>query len=138
MKFFLVTAVMIFALSSCQDKNMQLISKKWDCVKIDNLDPIDKRSFSSPSDSIAASRIETALKELNWTFNTDHTYQCSIGDKTVTRGTYELADNARTLICTTLSKNTVNRYTISTLTDDEMVLNNQVTNVNLILHFKAH
>ena len=137
MKFFFI-AVMIFAFSSCQDKTGRLLNKKWDCVKIENLDPIDKKTFSSPADSAAAVNIESALKELNWTFNKDHSYQCSVGDKTVTRGTYELSEDEKTLVCTSDSKNTVNRYTINSLSEDELVLSNRISNVNLIMHFKVH
>lgn len=137
MKLLLATTILIFSLTSCQDKTMQQLCKKWDCVKIDNLDPISSKTFTSAADSVAAAKIETALKELNWTFNKDHSYRCSVGDKTVTQGTYQLI-NTKTLECTSGSGNSVNTYTITDLTDDELVLSNRVNNVELVLHFKVH
>ncbi len=138
MKFFLAIAAIIFTLSSCQNKTLQLLNKKWDCVNIENLDPVDTKKFASPEDSTAAANIESALKELNWTFNKDLGYQCSIGDKTVTQGTYQLTEDEKTLVCTPNSKNIVNRYTIIDITDDELVLSNQVNTTSIILHFRPH
>ena len=138
MKFFLAIVAMIFALSSCQNKTFQLLNKKWDCTKIENLDPVNSKKFTSPEDSAAAVKVEDALRELNWTFNKNLSYQCSIGDKTVTQGTYQLTEDEKTLICTPDSKNTVNRYTITSLTEDELVLSNQVDNIRLIIYFKTY
>ena len=117
---------------------MQRLNKKWDCVKIDNLDPVDNKTFTSPADSVVAAKIESALKDLNWTFSKDHSYRCSVGDKTVTQGTYQLSEDEKNMVCTSDSKNTVNRYSITSLTDDELVLSNRVNNVNLVMHFRLH
>lgn len=138
MKFFLAIATIIFALSSCQNKTLHLLIKKWDCVKIENLDPVNTKKFASPEDSTAAAKIETALNELNWTFNKDLSYQCRIGDKTVTQGTYQITEDEKTLVCTPNSRNIVNRYSIIDITDDELVLSNQVNTTSIILHFKPH
>ena len=138
MNFFLASAALIFVLSSCQDKTLQWLNKKWDCVKIDNLDPLDKKTFTSAADSAAADKIESALKDLNWSFNKDGSYLCSVGDKTVTQGTYQLSEDEKILVCTPLSKNTVNRYTIIGLSEDELILSNNSNNVNLVMHFKSH
>ena len=138
MKFFFAIAAIIFALSSCQNKTLQLLNKKWDCTKIENLDPVNSKKFASPEDSAAAANVETALRELNWTFNRNLSYQCSIGDKIVTQGTYQITEDEKTLVCTPNSKNVVNRYTIIDITDDELVLSNQVNNIDLIMHFKTH
>ena len=138
MKFFLAIAAIIFVLSSCQNKTLQLLNTKWDCTKIENLDPVNSKKFASPEDSAAAANVEIALRELNWTFNKNLSYQCSIGDKIVTQGNYQLTEDEKTLICTPDSKNTVNRYTITSLTEDELILSNQVDNIRLIIHFKTH
>ncbi len=138
MKLFLASAALIFVLSSCQNKTLQLLNKKWDCVKIDNLDPLDKKTFTSAADSAAADKIESALKDLNWSFNKDGSYLCSVGDKTVTKGTYLLSEDEKILVCTPVSKNTVNRYTITGLTEDELILSNNSNNVELVMHFKSH
>ena len=127
---------MLFGLSSCQNKTLQLLNKKWDCVKIDNLEPLDKKGFTSAADSIAANKIATALESLNWTFNKDHSYYCGVSDKITSRGNYELGEDEKTLVCTTQLQKTVNRYTITTLTDDELVLTSLGSNMNLVLHFK--
>ena len=138
MKFFLAIATIIFALSSCQNKTLHLLTKKWDCVKIENLDPVNAYKFASSDDSTTEVNIEVALKELNWTFNKDLSYQCRIGDKTVTQGTYQIMEDEKTLVCIPHSKNIVNRYSIIDITDDELVLSNQVNTTSIILHFKPH
>ena len=138
MKSFLAILAMLLVLSSCQNKTLQLLNKKWDCVKIDNLDLIDKKAITSAADSIAANKIATALAGLNWTFNKDHSYYCGVSDKITSRGNYEVNEDEKTLVCTTQSQNTVNRYTITTLTDDDLVLTSLGSNVNLVLHFKPN
>lgn len=137
LSFFFIIAVAALLLVSCQDKNKKMLCKKWDCVKVENLDPPGK-TFKSPEDSVAAINMNAALKELNWNFNNDNKYQCSVGSKIMTSGTYELTDEGKTLICISSSKNTTNRYTVTVLTEDEMVLSNNINNVSLIMHFKPH
>ena len=136
MRIVFIMLVSLLVLNSCQDKAVQWLNKKWDCVKIDNLDPIDKKTFTSAKDSLNAAKIESALTELNWTFNNDNSYRCSVGDKTVTQGTYHLAGK-NTLICKSFSGN-INTYNIEILSEDELVLSSQENNVHLVMHFKPH
>lgn len=138
MRSFCLTTLLLITLYSCQNKTRQLLEKKWDCIKIENLDPVKNIPFDTPEDSATASKLENSLTELNWTFNSDHSYQCHVGDKITTRGTYMLSENEKNLVCTPDSKNTVNQYTINSLTEDELVLSSRVNNSNIILHFKPH
>jgi len=122
---------------SCQSKTKQLLVKKWDCVKIENLAPVDANLFSK-EDSAAAEKIKTALQLLTWTFNTDNTYQCSVGGRITVQGTYGIAEDNKNLTCISSTKNTTNSYFITLLTENEMVLTGTGTAVPLILHFRPH
>ena len=109
--------------------------KKWDCVQVENLAPIDKH-FISKEDSAKADKIEAALKTLNWTFNNDNTYFCStLGNTMTVRGTYEIAEDESTITLTSLSGNTINAYTITSISETEMTLTSTATTVPLVLHF---
>lgn len=138
MKFFCLTTLIILTLNSCHNKTLQLLNKKWDCVKIENLDPVKNKPFDTPQDSAIAVKLETSLTELNWIFNNNHSYECGIGDKTTIRGTYTLSENEKTLVCTPDSKNTINQYNITRLTEDELILSSRVNNTNIVLHFRSH
>jgi NhaP-type Na+/H+ and K+/H+ antiporter len=122
-------------LSSCQNKTKQLLAKKWDCVKIDNLSPID-RKFITSQDSVNADKMEAALKELTWTFNSNSTYLCQVGEKITVQGIYEIAKDEKTLTCTSSSQNTSNTYIITALTDNEMILTSTGITVPLVMHFR--
>ena len=125
-------------LVSCQSKTKKYLVKKWDCVQVDNLAPLDK-NFISKEDSVVAEKMEAALKTLSWTFNNDNTYYCTALSNVVTvQGTYEITDNDKTLTLTSLTKNTVNVYTITSISDIEMTLTSTATTVPLILHFSPH
>lgn len=127
----------IFLLSACKSKQMQLLCKKWDCVKAENA-KIDKKSIRSSEDSLAAATIETALKSLSWNFNGNNEYQCSVGDKTTVTGTFHLEDNGKLLVCTPASKNNINTYQIKTLTENELVLSSRVNSAELTMQFRPH
>lgn len=134
MKFFIHSVLLILLFTSCQSKTQKLIAKKWDCVKVDNLDPVDTK-FQTTADSTVAATMEAALKSLSWTFNNDGTYTTSAADRAVTQGTYEVDDKAKTLVCTTSTQNNSNNYLITILTENEMVLSSGVNGKNIVMHF---
>lgn len=125
----------VLLLHSCKSKTQQLLSKKWDCIKVDNLD-IGTDRFQSPQDSINAVQVIAALESLNWTFKDNHEYECAIAGKVMVKGNYGLTDDEKTLVCTPDTKNTINRYSIHTLTENDLVLS--TGNPPLVLHFKPH
>jgi Lipocalin-like domain (DUF4923) len=138
LKIFFYCLLPIFLLvSSCQNKTQKLIAKKWDCIQVENLAQIDK-NISNPKDSIIAVQTEAALKALSWTFSSNQTYQCSIGERTTTQGTYEITPDEKTITLTSVTKNSVNSYLITSLSEFELTLMSTGTNVPLILHFRPH
>ena len=138
MKNYFLLLLLSFALISCQNKTKNYLVKKWDCVQVDNLAPIDK-NFISKEDSVKAFQAEAALKTLSWTFNNDNTYYCStLGNTLTVHGTYEITDGDKTLTLTPDSKNSINTYSITSLSEIEMTLTSNDTRVPLILHFRPH
>jgi hypothetical protein len=135
--YLLIAFFAVTFLLSCQSKTKKLLVKKWDCVQIENLAPIDK-NFATAQDSAAAIKIETALKALTWSFNSNYTYDCSVGNSITVQGTYEITPDDKTLILTPISKNNINRYTITSVSDYELTLSSTGTVVPLILHFRPH
>jgi hypothetical protein len=135
--FFYCLLPIALLVSSCQNKTQKLIAKKWDCIQVENLSPIDK-SFNNPKDSAIAVQTEAALKALSWTFSSNNTYQCSIGERTTTQGTYEITPDEKTITLTSSTKNSVNSYLITSLSEFELTLTSTGTNVPLILHFRPH
>ena len=131
----LFTATLLFY--GCQNKTKSFITKKWDCVQVENLAPMSNNAIT-PQDSAIAMQTEAALKALNWTFSTNNTYQCSIGDRVTTQGTYEISADEKTLTLTPSSKNIINVYGITIVTENELALTSTGTNVPLILHFRPH
>ena len=127
----------IFLFHSCQNKTEQLLTRKWDCMKVENLDLANER-FQSAQDSINTVQLIATLETLNWTFKDDHEYECAIGGQVTVKGTYGLTDDGKTLICTPDTKNTINRYTIITLTENDLVLSTSTGSPPLVLHFKPH
>jgi hypothetical protein len=136
--YFLLTAIAITGLISCQDKTKNYLVKQWDCVQVENLVPLDKH-FISKEDSIVAVKMEAALTTLSWTFNKDNTYYCTaFGDRKTVQGTYEISEDDKTLILTPFSKNNINAYTITSISDIELTLTSRATTVPLVLHFSPH
>lgn len=125
----------IFCCFSCRNKTEQLLTKKWDCVKVDNLD-LSTGEHQSKEDSLNTARVAAALETLNWTFKEDHQYECAVGSKVMVRGSYGLMEDGKTLICTPSSQNNINYYNITMLTENDLVLSS--ANPPLVLHFKAH
>jgi hypothetical protein len=136
--YFLCIVTLVVCLVSCGNKAKKHLARKWDCVQVDNLTPLDKH-FITPEDSVVAVKMEQALKALSWTFGNDNTYQCStIGNRVTVQGTYEISGDEKTVTLTPLSKNSVNVYTITSLSDIEMTLTSTATTVPLVLHFSPH
>jgi hypothetical protein len=129
---FFILFVNIIFFSSCQSKNEKLIVKKWDCIKIENLDPIDTK-YQTPEDSIKNARVEAALKSLSWTFTKDGSYSTSIAGITNVQGTYNLNNNL--LTCTTA--NNENNYEIKVLTENELTLSGATNSKPVFMHFVA-
>lgn len=123
-------------LMSCGSNTKKLLVKTWDCVKVENLAPVDKH-FLSTADSLLAVKMETALQHLSWTFNNDNSYQCSSAGITTARGIYSLDDEGKQLVCTS-EKNNINRYGISRLTETELVLQGYTSSVPVIMYFRPH
>ena len=138
MKNYLLLLLLSLVLVSCQNKTKKYLVKKWDCVQVENLAPLDK-SFINKEDSAVAVKMEAALKTLSWTFNSDNTYFCStMGNKVTVQGTYEIAEDEKSITLTSISKNTINSYTITSLSDVEMTLTSMATSVPLVLHFSPN
>lgn len=115
-----------------------MLVKKWDCVQVENLSPLDK-SFISKEDSVRAEKMDAALKTLSWTFNDNNTYFCTtLGNRVTVQGTYEIAGDEKTITLTSDSKNTINSYSITSLSDIEMTLTSTATTVPLVMHFSPH
>ena len=132
---FITLLFLTIAFSGCQDKIKSHLAKKWDCVQIDNVTPVDKH-FITKQDSVAAAQLENALKSLRWTFTKNNTYQCSIGERITTEGTYEISADEKTITLTSGSKNTVNTYIITSISDVEMTLTSAAVASPVVMHFR--
>jgi hypothetical protein len=129
-----------FLLSSCQNKTKQLLVKKWDCVQVENIAPPNK-GFNKKEDSVATSQmqeLQAALTALSWVFNKNNTYQCSINERVTVLGNYEITADEKILICTPDSKNNVNSYTITKISESDLVLTSAGGATPLILHFRPN
>jgi hypothetical protein len=136
--YFLLAVTALMGLISCQDKTKNYLVKQWDCVRVENLEPLDKH-FISKEDSVVAMKMEAALTSLSWTFNNDNTYYCTaFGDRKTVQGTYEITEDEKTLFLTPFSKNNINAYTITSISDIELTLTSRATAVPLVLHFSPH
>ncbi|MEP7236685.1 MAG: hypothetical protein ABI685_02430 [Ferruginibacter sp.] len=124
-------------LISCKNKTVQLLNKKWDCVQVDNIVPPNTKMLSS-KDSANAEQLKFLLQSIKWTFKDRMKYECAINGRITVQGKYELIEDDKIMICTSESKNSVNRYIIKSLTEEELVLAGNAENANLILHFKPN
>ena len=120
---------------SCQNKTKQLLQKKWDCVKVENLAPVNKNLISR-EDSLITAKLEEALQNLSWQFNEDNSYRCSTAGITTVQGNYTLSDDGKELTCTTT--NNINYYSIAILTEQELVLKGHTASVPVIMYFRPH
>lgn len=123
--------------SSCRNKTVILLTKKWDCVQVENIVPPNTKMLTA-KDSINAEQVKMLLLTLNWTFKDRMKYECALNDQVTVQGKYELQGNDKILVCTPESKNSINRYIIKSLTADELVLTGNAENQNVVLHFKPH
>jgi hypothetical protein len=132
---FLFFVLAIF--SACRNKTVVLLSKRWDCMQVDNIVPPNSKMLSA-KDSANAEQLKALLQSLNWTFKNNMRYECAINDRVTVQGKYELLENDKIIICTPESKISSNRYIIKSLTADELVLTGNAENTNVVLHFKPH
>jgi hypothetical protein len=133
--FFLFFGLM--ALSACRNKTVLLLTKRWDCMEVDNIVPPNSKMLSA-KDSANSEQLKTLLQSINWTFKNNMRYECAINDRITVKGKYELLENDKIIICTPESKISSNRYIIKSLTADELVLSGNAENTNVILHFRPH
>jgi len=106
-------------------------------VRVENLLPADQR-FQNAQDSTNAIELQNLAGSLSWTFNNDLKYECAVSGNVVVRGTYELMDGEKILVCTPSTKNNINRYIINTLTENDLVLKSTANAAPLVLHFKPN
>lgn len=123
--------------NSCRNKTVVLLTKKWDCVQVDNIVPPDTK-FLSAKDSADAEQLKSMMQSISWTFKNRMKYECSISGRVMVQGKYELLEHDKIMVCTSESKNSVNRYVIRSLNENELILNGSAGNANLILHFKPN
>ncbi len=135
--YFLLLATALLFFISCQNNTQNLLAKKWDCVQIENLAHLDK-NFISKEDSATSIQVAEALKSLSWSFNKNNTYQCSIGQRVTVQGTYEITNGEKNLICTPITKNNINNYLITTISENEMILTTTGIKTPLVLHFRPN
>lgn len=137
MKIFFGILLLAFFAASCQDKTVNLLSKRWDYERIENVDTA-RHKFISVEDSVADANMRTAMQLLSWTFKKDMTYQCAVGNRVATQGTYALSDNHTTLTMMPASKSITNTYTIKVLTEYELVLSGLANDAIVTMHFRPH
>jgi hypothetical protein len=129
--------ILIFSLAACRNKTVILLTKKWDCVQVDNLVPPDAKNLTA-KDSANAEQLKELLLTLNWTFKDRMKYECALNERITLQGKYELQGNDKILVCIPESGNSINRYIIKSITTDELVLAGNAENTNVVLHFKPH
>jgi hypothetical protein len=137
LKLISLFVVAIILLSTCRNKTVMLLTKKWDCVQVENILPSDNK-FQSPQDSANAVQLQSILQSISWAFKNNMKYECSVNNRITVQGKYELLENDKILILTPESKISSNRYIIKSLTADELVLAGNAENTNVVLHFKPH
>ena len=133
---FLLFFVLMF-LGACRNKTVVLLTKRWDCMQVDNIVPPNTKNLTA-IDSINAEQVKALLLTLNWTFKNNMRYECATGDRITVQGKYELMADDKIMVCTPESKISSNRYIIKSLTADELILAGNAENTNVVLHFKPH
>lgn len=121
---------------SCRNKTKQLLTKKWDCARVENLAPLSNKVISS-GDSVMAIRMTNALKNLQWNFKNNMEYECSTGGMVTAKGIYSFTSDNKSIICTSTRDN-IAIYDILELTENELVLKNLMENMNIVLHFTVN
>ena len=103
---FFVVVVTCCLFSSCRNKTVQLLTKKWECVQVENIIPPNTK-FQSPQDSANSIQLQTLLQSLSWTFKNKMRYECTIGSRVTVKGKYELMENDKIMVCTPETKNNI-------------------------------
>ena len=134
---FLIIVFSCLGFASCRNKTVVLLTKKWDCVQVDNIVPPDAR-FQSKQDSLNSEQLKTLLQSISWTFKKNMRYECAVGSRVTVKGKYQLLEDDKILILTSETKNNINRYLITNLTENEMVLSGSAENTKLVMHFKPN
>lgn len=134
---FFLFFIALFFFSSCRNRTVKLLTKKWDCVQVDNIVPPNTK-FQSPEDSANAVQLQSVVPSINWTFKSRMRYECAVNNRVTVEGKYQLLENDKILVCTPESQNGINRYIIKSLTEDELVLSNGAESTSVVLHFKPH
>ena len=62
---FLFFVLAIF--SACRNETVVLLSKRWDCMQVDNIVPPNSKMLSA-KDSANSEQLKALLQSLNWTF----------------------------------------------------------------------
>jgi hypothetical protein len=134
---FFVVVLLCNLFSSCRNKTVQLLTKKWDCFQVDNIVPPGTK-FQSPQDSADAVQLQSVVQSINWTFKSNMSYECAIGSRLTVQGKYELLEDNKILVCTPESNTGINSYIIKSLTENELILSGNAENASVVLHFKPH
>jgi hypothetical protein len=136
MHLFFIFFVLMF-LSACRNKTVVLLTKKWDCVQVENIVAPNAKMLSA-KDSANAEDLKALMQSINWTFKNNMRYQCAINERVTVEGKYELMEDDKIMICTPESKNGSNRYIIKSLTAEELVLAGNAENTTVVMHFKPN
>lgn len=137
LNFVLLFFFTVILLSSCRNKTVLLLTKKWDCVQVENIVPPGTR-FLSASDSTNAEQLKALLQSISWTFKKNMRYECAVNSRITVEGKYALLEKDKILECTPDSKNNTNRYNIKSITENELILSGRAENADIIMHFKPH
>lgn len=135
--FLIPTLFLLLCFSACRNKTVLLLTKKWDCVQVENIIPPGTKMLSA-KDSAEAEQLKILLVSLNWTFKKNMRYECAINDRITTQGRYELIEEDKIMLCIPDSKNGINRYIIRSVSENDLVLSGNADNTNIIMHFKPH
>jgi hypothetical protein len=122
---------------SCRNETVHLLTKKWECVQVENMIP-PGNPFTSPEDSVNAIQLQSLVSTLNWTFKINMRFECAVGDRITLKGKYELHESDKVMVCISESKNSINRYHISALSENELVLKSLSGYNGLVMHFKPY
>lgn len=133
--FIILALILLIFFGACRNKTVQLLTKKWDCVQVENMVPPGTIP-RSPEDSANSVQLQSVLQAITWTFKNRMRYECAVNNMLTVQGKYQLRENDKIMVCTS-SNNNINRYIIKSLTQDELILSGSAANESIVLHFKA-
>ena len=81
------------------------------------------RNASKPEDSLNTARTIAVLETLSWTFKSNHEYERAAAGRVLTQGTYGLGRRWQNADLHPSTRNNINRYIITVLNENELVLN---------------